>query len=280
MPREAPWGRLAVVRAGIGVEVLAGQRDNYVDFIDGVLRSIAKIDIGEQLLTEFDPGYNKNFKVLRNTPQGVYDELTVVIQQPPAVAKMIQTKATGGRQTDAKGTKIFGPVQIPAIFFFDQPEPNTPIHLSTPFGPIVIRHDDIIHPDFAEPSSLDVVLFHELCHAYYDQLGTADDLKNDDGSNFRPITPDPQPADRGEYVEEQLVSGLRAGRALKYCENTYRLRAHMALRRKYQAVGIGDDPDVESKWAASAKFADPAETLAANGIKTNTTKWRSAPRHA
>ncbi|HEU4412960.1 MAG TPA: hypothetical protein VFS43_47400 [Polyangiaceae bacterium] len=112
------------------------------------------------------------------------------------------------------------------------------------------------HDDFAKTGAdLDVVLFHELCHAYLIAAGISPRW---DGRKFVRakgiLAVDKVGVDVA--VEEQIVCGLLHGRGLDCCENAYRRQRKLPPRLSYKAVGLALDQQLEAKfddaWSAGA----------------------------
>lgn len=104
------------------------------------------------------------------------------------------------------------------------------------------------HDDFAKTGAeMDVVLFHELCHAYLISAGISPKW---DGRQFKRakgiLVVDKVGVDVA--VEEQIVCGLLHGRGLDCCENAYRVQRKLPPRLSYKAVGLALDQQLEAKF--------------------------------
>lgn len=275
---EATWGQTHMVSAGVLVELqkTAGwESSTFVAFIRDAIEEIRKVPVGADLLWEFDPrNPERAFRQIDNGlvagasgSLGMYRGATVVIREPERAGKPIETKAFGGREHGA-GSNRFGDPKVPLIRFYNRPPAREVIALKSEAGPVQIDSTGVIqHPDFAELTEFAIVLFHELCHAWYDQIGIFAKLTASNpstkgiwakGAGSRVI-------DAAVHVEEQLVCGLLAGKGVKFSENTYRFQTGKRPRRTYLSVGImGDDELAAYHWPRDG-YTDPAEVLRLNG---------------
>jgi hypothetical protein len=139
---------------------------------------------------------------------------------------------------------------------------------------VVLNHAD------CHGEKMDLVLFHELCHAYIWQRGIgAELLRSTPPTGTEPPWPwqrcranfgGNRDVDPIENTEEQLVCGLLAGKGLRFCENTYRHQCEMAPRTQYSASSVSIiDPDVARGWPRSWKSATTTQrsVLVANGFR-------------
>ncbi|MCU0683543.1 MAG: hypothetical protein MUF34_15100 [Polyangiaceae bacterium] len=114
------------------------------------------------------------------------------------------------------------------------------------------------HDDFSKAGvEMDVVLFHEMCHAYLIAAGIS---RRWDGRKF-PKSNEVKSIDKiglDVAVEEQIVCGLLYGRGLDGCENAYRRQRKLSARLSYKAVGLAVDRQLE------ANFDDTWNTAAGN----------------
>ncbi|MDC3321442.1 type III secretion system effector protein [bacterium] len=155
---------------------------------------------------------------------------------------------------------------IPQVKMVMKPS-SDPVQLS----PGKICHTDgIEHPDFdaSHHSAYDVVLFHELVHAFNHASG----VYNFQATQSRPTGADfasaGNPPDYNTATEEMMVVGLYAGKALKYTENHYRKEKGIAvLRSKYADAGIPTaDAAVASFDFGTASSKDYSAVLATLGF--------------
>jgi hypothetical protein len=104
------------------------------------------------------------------------------------------------------------------------------------------------HDDFAKTGAeMDVVLFHELCHAYLISSGLSPKW---DGRQFTRAKGILSVNKIGVdvAVEEQIVCGLLHGRGLDCCENAYRVQRKLTPRLSYKAVGLALDQQLEANF--------------------------------
>jgi len=269
--RVTKWGAVHLVAPGIAVDLLNGQDAGFVGFVKDLISAIKRVPVGNDLLGEFDPAKAPSVfrRIAEANSGGAYKDVTVTIQQalgmnlPGGKVKLptIETKNFGGRKDD--GGKVFTGGQIPCVSLVPPPPQGQTLQLGSG---IEIGHDGVLrHPDFVQMEAFDIVLFHELCHAWYEQAGISPQMSAQAQPN-KGLWQDVGSHDAQNTTEEQLVSGLLAGKGLKYCENHYRQQAGRALRPSYVSVSIKSDPELAGyRWPTSG-FTDPASVLKANGF--------------
>ncbi|WP_133740276.1 hypothetical protein [Actinorugispora endophytica] len=249
--RERSWGAVHVVRPGIGVEVANGQDETFPGFVAGALEQVRGVPVGGDLVDAFAPdGDGAGFRCITDPGSGggeggAYHGVTLLFQQSVALRPRIgaakppaiETKAVGGRRDD--GTRVFEAPWIPCVRLPGRPAEGSPVMLGEGRE---MHHDGVVNPDFAGKADFGLVVFHEMCHAYYDQAGAAG-LMSGRAAEFE-AAPGHRVADFQNYAEEILVCGLLQGKGLKYCENTYRRQKGLPPRPAYSAVGLKDDPDL------------------------------------
>ena len=125
---------------------------------------------------------------------------------------------------------------------------------------MLIGHDDFKVDPFTAGTQMDVVLFHELCHAYLISAGISPKW---DGHGFPTNKPTLTCDSKVDVaVEEQVVCGLVYGRGLSCCENAYRAERKLPPRTSYKAVGIPDDAGLGADFGKVWKEAEDAMTEA------------------
>ncbi len=145
---------------------------------------------------------------------------------------------------------------LPRIVFPNKPLENERLAVGKGYNvPVVTSGGVVNHKDFPNVTApFDVMLFHELCHAYYFQIGMAPEYFAINGE-WKPSF------DLSNTVEEMLVTGLEYGRGVEYCENNYRVQKGLALRKTYKAVGLEDANVTEGDWK-QGKYVDPSYVIA------------------
>lgn len=229
--------RLEEVVPGICVEYPTAYAENtferYRDFIAEVLKEVSRVEIGAQLLDEFDPGKSPSeHQTVHYDHSGKKLATARLLIQPPTVlmkkkgqpfftdTDRAQVSADSARKKYAEN------FWVPLIFFY-QPLDSA----ERPFegnlrvsGKGVLAHNDK-PDDEKDPWPFSVVLFHELCHAYLSFKGITHLL---------------------DHIDEQLVTGLHDGAGYMYSENHFRIQAGMPLRQSYKSRGV-------PKWAPDAQ---------------------------
>lgn len=289
--RETPWGKVCVIRPGIAVDVI-DENWQYVEEIRKLLDAISKVSLGRELLDEFNPRRNV-FKTLsqdNNFPENKnhehYKDVTVVFTVPRE-GKPIETQSFKGWDPDHS---IFNrwKHESPTIPFVHFPNPQLGFSQNSEAGEVRLTNEGLQHPDFDEPEPLDIVVFHELCHAYYDQLGATEQLRKVslDNTSKKGTALQKKPFEMGadnqtlstdgieNNVEEQIVVGILAGKGVKYCENNYRVQCKRKLRTKYQAVKIMQDEELDKFVWPNGDYKEPSIALIENGYPVDASKFR------
>jgi hypothetical protein len=270
-------GKVVEVAPGIGVEVLITQDDRYARFIAGLLEQIAGSHAGARLLGTFDPAQNAfPFEAGRPFAISPYAGLTVLITQPrpkyntrvpvKTVYPLIKTADVGVRTGDY--TRNPGGNKIPLISFFDKPAPGgQPVEIGGPNDATVTPQGIAGHRDFpGAVQDFDVVLYHELVHAYLSNCGVGGRLRQARVA---------QQFGNPDQSEEELVTGLLAGRGHVLAENAYRLQTGRPLRTTYLAVQINDPGVQAADWNPPGVSLTDAISrwIAVKGISPADARW-------
>ncbi|HEV2782326.1 MAG TPA: hypothetical protein VGX25_23285 [Actinophytocola sp.] len=247
-------GKVVEVAPGIGVELLTSQNDGYVPFIWQQLERILATRAGRNIIATFDAGRRQDFQFPAGRPftMAPYQGLTLLITQPrpkydtlrkpvKTVYPLIQTKdvgiRTGDWSRDTQGD------MIPRIEFFDRPAAEGPAIEIGKAGGATVTHQGIAgHADFPDTTlDFDLVLYHEMVHAYLSNSGVARRIRD-------PRVENAIGAQDHDEAEEELVVGLLAGRGLPLCENAYRCQTHRPLRTSYRDVRLNDPGVSPADW--------------------------------
>ena len=138
------------------------------------------------------------------------------------------------------------------------------------------------HADFPETvEGFDVILFHELMHAFLHQVGVATRLRELGQKDKPPALGAlkgikvPGGANPEDSVEETLVVGLLGGKGVPLSENTYRCQRELTLRPSYKSVGIdeGQGPVDAHDWGVVAtapkQIAAALEEIGLSTVQAN-----------
>jgi hypothetical protein len=226
---EASWGAMWVVAPGIGVEDPGGTNEAFARFIYETLGQIRATRLGSAMLAQFDPKSGSGYRTISDDPTSPYRGLTVLVGEPSAQNQLIKTIDVGPLLSAEGNRTNSGTPKVPRISFFNRPagEQRRPIGAS---GAEVVSGGIVGHRDFPhDTQTFDVVLYHELGHAFLSQTGVTKHL--DDGQ------------------EEQIVVGRLGAKGLGTSENAYRCERGLGLRKSYLDVGVqADEAMAKSFW--------------------------------
>lgn len=237
-----------LVAPGIAVETDNPDDVSFPSFIAETLAEISDTPVGKNLIGEFDP--KNGFVQIDEDP---YKGLTLLICEmksgSPLQTTSFVSRSSGTFRAGGDKWKC-----IPRIVFPNRPGEDESLQVSK--TPTRVTQSGIIkHPDFADQTvPFHLALFHELCHAYYFQIGISPE--------FYGVPQIDAYKDSGNTLEEMLVCGLRFGRGLEYCENHYRVQNKLPLRTTYKAVELEDDAARSTDWAGP-RFVHPLAVMAA-----------------
>ena len=234
--KAAPKKAVKVVKRAAPIEVMEAYNlaiqgsDTFRSWIKYWVRVVATEALGRALLSEFADTVTHSFTWKTKKVTVAINEKTVDSDQPVRTGSFNGWHELG----DAQGRPKWGN-EVPLISI------ASPDLVSTRAGNLTLTGTGRVlnHPD-CHGMDLDVALFHELCHAYYWQVGATKDLQAVgttplvglfQGGGMR--------VDAKENTEEQIVSGLWAGKGLTYCENSYRAGAGLPPRTQYSAPSVG-----------------------------------------
>lgn len=268
------------VAPGIAIDAT---NEGFRDFVVANLRIIASTRTGKAILAQFGVGD----RALREVKQGSggYAGYALVITEATFMKPRfgapkypeIETKTvkgyeagrrivTGATSTHIPLTVLMGPPDGPDAKFVGNPNAGLADERVEVRATGVYNHRDF--PGATQP--FDVVLFHELMHAYMRQLGVSNRLADREDRisavlGERGIKAPTGKAD--DTVEEMLVVGLMGGKAMPVTENAYRSERRLSddvsypPRTSYKSVGL-DDPDAETFGFERVQYT-PEEDYAA-----------------
>jgi hypothetical protein len=247
-------GTVVEVAPGIGVERLATEDDGYVAFIALQLERIRATRAGRAIIATFDPAQAR-FALTIAPHHG----LTVLISQPRpgCPTRNVNIRTSEWARDTASPT-------IPRVEFLDRPALGAPaIEIGRAGGARFTRLGVVGHADFpAMTQDFDVVLYHELVHAYLSNRGVGRRLRH---ARVARTIGNP------EQAEEELVVGLLAGRGFALAENAYRCQTNRPIRTSHVGVGLADPRVSPDDWAseisldeATARWRERKEMPAAD----------------
>ncbi|MCX4240838.1 eCIS core domain-containing protein [Paraliomyxa miuraensis] len=204
--------------------------DTFRSWIKYWVRVVARETLGRALLGEFANNVPTSFDWKTKKVTVAFNEKTVDSEQPVRTGSFNGWHDSGPNEGKPKwGTNV------PLISI------ASPNLVNTRCGNLTLGSDGRVrnHPDCTD-TDLDVALFHELCHAYYWQMGPTKALQALDTAPLAGLFQGGgRRVDAKENTEEQIVSGLWAGKGLTYCENAYRAGAGLPPRTQYSAPSVG-----------------------------------------
>jgi hypothetical protein len=239
---------------GVAVLLLKDMKsgDDFVKFIGVQIDKILETEVGKEILAEFNP---KNVGLPEvdggkeeGKSKGKYADIRLVICPVEKGATPLHTRTFGG--TDAATGKAYAGTaseQLPRIDIWDVSLGNF-----DKGGRVITKNGIEAHPDKPKDDPVwpfDVVMFHELCHAYLHVSGINAAI-----------------AKHARYgvVEEYFVTGLAEGIGWRYSENTYRGQIKMKARTTYKEHGITSPDAGEFVWGKNNKSR--ADILKALGL--------------
>jgi hypothetical protein len=260
--------------------VISGS-DLFVAQIEGLLGQVAGTIVGSSLLLYFG---NEAYAVRAEAPTtdvalGIveYKKAAFGGAKPPIETQTCITwRDQPARPLGISNEQFAAAAKIPFVRFPGPDFRQDPLRIA----------DGILvgHKDFPDGTPLDVVLAHELCHAYLSAAGISpiwEAGKAKFTANVSGLTCATAAIYTG--VEEQIVCGLLAGRGLSCCENTYRFEKGYPPRTTYLDVGIRDATlagasNVPELWVQGAVgLAELSKTFGSSiAVVLNKNSWPDA----
>lgn len=240
--------------------------EDFLKLVTGLIKELLKVKVGAALLGEFANAPSATEWEKKKVTVAVLQRSLTTTDQP------IRTGSFNAWNKDR--SRAFGDA-VPLINF---PGIGMTFPKAGSLTTAVVDDVPVIqkHVDFPGGAPMVVALFHELCHAYYWQTGATTALQAlnkapDEGLFKLCMTKDNQ-VDAKENTEEQIVSGLLAGKGMRYSENSFRADAGLPARTGYRAptVAIVDQELLEDKdWPKSwgTYKTSVSAVLDANGYK-------------
>lgn len=239
-----------LVSPGIAVETDDEADTSFPRFIAETLGQIRLVNVGKKLVAAFDPK-NGFARAAEDPYKGITLLITEMKHRGTLWTTSFYTRSVDGAWRGGKDKATY----VPRIVFPNKPSQDTRLDIGADKNPAQVTSEGVIgHLDFPNQTCpFDLILFHELCHAYYFQIGMAPEYFALPGNG--------QYADYSNTIEEMLVCGLELGRGLEICENNYRVQKGLALRKTYKAVGLADGVVKPEAWS-QGNYIDPADLWA------------------
>jgi hypothetical protein len=215
---ESKW------KVGPGIYVKEGSSDEFLEFIKRQFRLIGQNQVGKELLSKFEIA-NQEHSVKHSS------EGQVIIRES---------------SEDPKSGMVEQPSHVPGQIIIPNPASQRSKKLKGGKGTVGTA-GITEHPDY--PSKIaqwDVILHHELVHAYLKKTGVADRLEStfDQAERmgeawvFHKFVRGPFQSPFPTAVEELLVTGIIEADALPFSENAYSRASGLAPRKSYTEYGI------------------------------------------
>jgi hypothetical protein len=242
-------------KVGPGIYVKEGSSDGFLGFIKEQFKLIGQNKVGNELLSKFEIANQEH--TVKHSSEG-----RVIIRESSADPRL------GVEQ----------PSHVPGQIII--PNPASQLGKKLKGGKGTVEQAGITgHPDYpGNMASWDVILHHELVHAYLKKTGVADRLEQtfeEAEVNYPPWYQQFSKAAKvgrpyATAVEELLVTGIIEAHALPFSENAYLKASNKAPRKSYREYGIrveheiGYDSsgDTDSSIVNQLKHIDIPENIA------------------